>query len=102
MRRIIDEKRDVDAIFFSTGILALGGLHECSRRRWKVPDRIAVAGFGHDEVTDAANPSLTTIDVPRSKIGRLAAEMLLDRVTGAATKPSVVDVGFEIVARASA
>ena len=102
MRRIIEEKRDVDAIFFSTGILALGGLHECSRHGWKVPDRIAVAGFGHDEVTDAANPSLTTIDIPRSDIGRLAAEMLLDRVAGVPIESTMVDVGFEIVSRSSA
>jgi LacI family gluconate utilization system Gnt-I transcriptional repressor len=101
MRKIILDKLDVDAVFFSTGILGLGALHECRRHGWGVPGRVAIAGFGHDDVTDAANPSLTTVGIPRNEIGRLAAKMLLDRVMGVEIKKPIIDVGFEVLARSS-
>jgi LacI family transcriptional regulator, gluconate utilization system Gnt-I transcriptional repressor len=101
MRKLIEEKVDVDAVFCGTGILALGALHECRRQGWSVPGRVAIAGFGHNEITDAAIPSLTSIKIPRAEIGQRAAQLLLDRIAGADIPSPVVDLGFEIVARSS-
>jgi LacI family gluconate utilization system Gnt-I transcriptional repressor len=101
MRAIIAEKLDVDALFCGTGLLGLGALYECRQQGWAVPSRIAIAGFGHNEVTDSAIPSLTTVRIPRAEIGRLAADMLLSRINGQSVPAAVIDVGFEIVARDS-
>lgn len=101
MRRLIEERVDVDALFCGTSILALGALHECHKQGWSVPGRIAIAGFGDNEVTDAVTPSLTTIRIPRAEIGRLAAKLLLNRIAGVEIPSPIIDVGFELVAQSS-
>jgi DNA-binding LacI/PurR family transcriptional regulator len=45
-------------------------------------------------------PALSTVRVDRAAIGRYAAELILARIDGD-TSPKVVDVGFEIVDRAT-
>jgi LacI family gluconate utilization system Gnt-I transcriptional repressor len=92
----------VDAIFFSAGIMAIGGLMECQRRGWAVPGRLAIAGFDDNELAASTTPALTTVRVPRYDIGRRAAEVLVERLEGRTAGSSRTDVGFEIVARASA
>jgi LacI family gluconate utilization system Gnt-I transcriptional repressor len=44
---------------------------------------------------------LTTVRLPQPQIGARAAELLLDRIAGKPDEGSVVDMGFEIIARSS-
>ncbi|HEX7551173.1 MAG TPA: substrate-binding domain-containing protein [Candidatus Methylomirabilis sp.] len=49
-----------------------------------------------------AVPPLTTVRIPREEIGRLAGQMLVDRLAGKPVEPRVVDARFQIVGRESA
>jgi len=79
-------------------------MKDVARRGWSVPERVAIAGFDdqEEELAAEAVPPLTTVRIPREEIGRLADQMLVDRLAGKPVEPHVVDAGFEIVARASA
>jgi len=83
-------------------VRAIGALLECQRRAWKVPDRIAIAGFNDAGLGAWLVPALTTVRIPRAEIGRRAAQMILDRLEGRDIPDRVVDVGYEIVVRESA
>jgi len=91
---------DVDAIFFAGDVLAVGALFEAQRRGWKVPQRVAIAGFDDLDILQHTVPRLTCLRLPRLNIGRRSAEALLARLRGdeGATR---VDLGFEIVQRES-
>jgi LacI family gluconate utilization system Gnt-I transcriptional repressor len=99
---LIARDAKIDAVFFASDILAVGALLECLRRRWRVPDRIAVAGFDDQEIAAESLPPLTTVRVPRETIGRIAGEMLVSRFEGRAVESRIVDVGFQIITRQSA
>lgn len=92
---------DVDGIAFSNDALALGALFECQRRGIEVPGRLAILGFGDLDFSAWCTPALSTIRPPRREIGTAVAEHLLRRFDGAADAPATIDVGFELVARAS-
>jgi LacI family gluconate utilization system Gnt-I transcriptional repressor len=98
----LDRHPDVEAIFFASDVFAVGALLECLRQAWPVPQKVAIAGFGDQEIAREVVPSLSTVRIPREEIGRLAGQMLLDRLQGQAVKRKIVDVGFEIIDRASA
>lgn len=98
---LLEARPDVEAIFFANDILAIGALLECQRRGIRVPEDLAIAGFDDVELAAQVNPGLTTVRIPRYGIGREAARMLLRRLDGDTVAPSVVDLGFEIVARGS-
>lgn len=98
---LLDERPAVEAIFFANDILAIGALLECQRRRIRVPDDLALAGFDDVDLAAQVNPGLTTVRIPRYEIGRRAAEMMLQRIGGGRVEPPALDLGFEIVERAS-
>ncbi|BAN28045.1 LacI family DNA-binding transcriptional regulator [Caballeronia insecticola] len=98
LRRIIEARAGVDAIFCSSDLLALGVVAEARRLAIDIPGRIAVCGFGALEFTADTIPALTTVRVDGRRIGATAARCLIDRLDGA-TERTCVDVGFELVER---
>jgi len=47
-------------------------------------------------------PSLTTVAVPTTQIGKASARLILERLRGAQDTPGKLNLGFELVARESA
>jgi LacI family gluconate utilization system Gnt-I transcriptional repressor len=92
----------IDAVFCSSDMLALGVVVEAQARGIPVPQGIAVVGYGDLNFAADTVPPLTTVSVDGSAIGRLAARCIIDRAQGHPVADPVVDVGFSIVARASA
>lgn len=91
-----------EAIYFSNDVLALGALFECQRRGLRVPEDIAIAGFGDLDFAAHCVPSLTTTRPPREAIGRETAMILLGRFAGQEPARRVVDLGAELIVRRSA
>jgi len=73
---------ELDALICVSDELACGALYECQRRRIKVPDDLAIVGFGNSDVSRVCQPPLTTISIPHRKIGSEAAKALLARISG--------------------
>jgi LacI family gluconate utilization system Gnt-I transcriptional repressor len=89
-------------IFCSSDILAHGVIIEATARGLRIPEDIAVIGFGDQEFAADVEPPITTINVDREAFGRSAAESLLARLEGRANDQMAIDLGFEIVRRKSA
>jgi LacI family transcriptional regulator, gluconate utilization system Gnt-I transcriptional repressor len=73
---------DSDAIVFVSDLSAFGGLTECARRGIRVPDDIAIAGFGFYDVARVCVPTITTIDPHAAEIGSRAASLIAELVAG--------------------
>lgn len=99
--QIISAQPDVDAVFFCNDDLAQGALLAALRLGVAVPQRVAVAGF--NDLTGSAQmlPPLTTVRTPRAEIGEAAARMLLALMSGQAVASPCVDLGYELLVRAS-
>lgn len=91
----------IEAIYCSSDQLAQGVIVEALARGLRIPQDLAVCGFGDADFAAHMEPSLTTVQVDGAHIGKLAARMLLDRCRGEAVAEPVVDVGFRIVERGS-
>jgi LacI family gluconate utilization system Gnt-I transcriptional repressor len=99
---LLETRPETDAVFFSHDMAAAAAVMACQRRGIPVPDRVAIAGFGDFEIADQLVPRLTTVRVPRYRIGAEAARLIVDRLNGADASPRVRDLGFEIIRRESA
>jgi LacI family gluconate utilization system Gnt-I transcriptional repressor len=99
---LLARKPDVDAVFCSSDLLALGLITEAGARGLAVPQRLAVVGFGDLEFGAALEPALTTVHIKGAAIGRQAAQFIVDRAEGRDVAQRVVDIGFHIVQRRSA
>ncbi|PWC32924.1 LacI family DNA-binding transcriptional regulator [Azospirillum sp. TSO35-2] len=89
------------AIQCSSDAMAHGVVLEAQARGLAVPGDIAVIGFGDLDFAAYMSPPLSTVRIDRFAIGRLAAEALLTRLAGHPVARKVVDVGFDIVERAT-
>jgi LacI family gluconate utilization system Gnt-I transcriptional repressor len=92
---------DLDAIICPTDIVAAGVLFECGRRGWKVPDRLAVAGWGDYEIASEITPGITTVQPHAYEMGQNAMSLIIERATGNARQHMTIDTGFHIVERDS-
>jgi LacI family gluconate utilization system Gnt-I transcriptional repressor len=99
--QIVKQRPDVDAVFFCNDDLAQGALLAALRLGIAVPQRVAVAGFNDLTGSDQMLPPLTTVRTPRAEIGHAAARMLLALMNGDAVASPGVDLGYELVVRAS-
>ncbi len=99
--QVIRNQPDVDAIFFCNDDLAQGALLAALRLGVAVPQRVAVAGFNDLTGSDQMLPALTTVRTPRAEIGHAAARMLLALMNGETVAAPCVDLGYELVVRAS-
>lgn len=102
LHKLLEKHPETDAIVFGSDTLAVGALMEAQRRGLRVPEDIAITGFGDVEIAKETVPSLTTVRTPRRELGRLCAEVLLQKIAGTYEGPRVIDRGFEIVRRQSA
>ena len=93
---------DIDAVFCSSDLLALGVMTEAQARGIAAPGQLAVVGFGDLEFAADLHPALTTVRIDGEAIGRQAAQFIVDRAEGREVAQRVVDVGFSIIDRQSA
>jgi LacI family transcriptional regulator, gluconate utilization system Gnt-I transcriptional repressor len=101
LAELLQQDPKIRAVCCSSDGLAQGVLVEATARGLRVPQDLAVCGFGDADFAAHLHPSLTTVRIDGAAIGRLAAQLIVDRCAGKAIAHPVVDIGFSIVERES-
>ncbi|WP_425824988.1 LacI family DNA-binding transcriptional regulator [Streptomyces fractus] len=105
-RTLLERAPETDALFALGDALALGalrGLHDIGRR---VPEDIAVVGFGNVVQAAYSTPTLSTIDPGREELAERAVSLLADLAEAHAKnapgpRPRHHTVGFRLIERES-
>lgn len=95
----------VDAVYCSSDTLAHGVMVEAQQRNIRIPEDMAVIGFGDLDFSEYTLPPITTIRVNGAEIGRRAAMALLTRMNADESNEvqgGVIDTGFAVIERESA
>ncbi|WP_245155729.1 LacI family DNA-binding transcriptional regulator [Paracoccus ravus] len=104
LARLLAEQADDTAdtaIFCSSDVIAHGIMIEAQSRGLSVPGDLGVMGFGDQEFAADLNPALTTIRIDRAALGARAAEAMMARIDGREDVERRIDIGFEVIDRAS-
>jgi LacI family transcriptional regulator len=106
MRRLLALPQPPAAVFAGNDLMAIGALLAVQEAGRRVPEDVAVVGY--DDIPEAAvtRPALTTVAVPKYEMGRAAATLLLNRMSGAGPpapqQPQQVELPHRLVVRESA
>lgn len=102
-KEILAGKEKFTALFAFNDISAIGAIRALEENDKRVPKDISVLGF--DDIYAAAfhNPALTTVRQPLFEMGKLAAQMLLQKISdqNANHFPQTVSVEPELIVRSS-
>lgn len=101
LTQLLAQSPEVDGIFCSSDLLALGVLTEAAARGLAVPERLSVVGFGDLAFAGDTHPALSTVRIDGTGIGRQAARFIVDRAAGRSVDDKVVDLGFQVIERGS-
>lgn len=104
-RRCFSEMRRLekmpDVVICGSDHLALGMIVEAQNAGLKVPDDLAVMGFGNSAIAGEMRPTITTVDIDGARIAREAMAAIARYQEGQDLSSRTVDVGFRLIARES-
>lgn len=91
------------ALFCFNDISALGAIRALRETGLRVPQDVSVVGFDDIQAAAFQNPGLTTVRQPLRKMGKIAAETVLNRIQfgKTATHADQITVEAELIVRAS-
>ncbi|HEX4227111.1 MAG TPA: LacI family DNA-binding transcriptional regulator [Bryobacteraceae bacterium] len=95
-REILQSGFHPTAVICTNDFMALGVLHELREAGLQIPREISVTGFDNIKLGEISAPSLTTLHIPRARIGQLMFQLLREgqESTGEAGKELVIDPEF--------
>ena len=99
--RTLRQKGDIDAVFFTSDVFAVGAILACKDLGIEVPGQLGIAGFHDLEIGRVVSPTLTTVQVPALEMGRTAGNMMLARLAGTRLPNRRQNLGFSIISRES-
>lgn len=104
-RRVFAEIRRLetqpDVVVCGSDYLAMGLIVEAQAAGLRIPEEMAVVGFGNAAVAGEMRPTITTVDIDGRRIAREAITALIRRTRGEEGERRI-DVGFRLIARESA
>ena len=95
----LDERPDV--VVCGSDWIAQGLIVEAQAAGIRVPDQLAVTGFGNLRMAGDMRPTITSVDVDGARIAREVMRVLRARAAGQDVETRI-DVGFRVIARESA
>jgi LacI family transcriptional regulator len=98
---LCDEQRLPEAIIAANNLVAVGAMVELRRRGLRVPEDVGLACFGEIELASLLEPFLTVVREPAYEVGRIAMELLDERIRGSKAPPIQKVLPVELVARRS-
>ncbi|HKM82264.1 MAG TPA: LacI family DNA-binding transcriptional regulator [Candidatus Acidoferrum sp.] len=89
------------ALFAYNDISAIGAMRDFQQAGLRVPQDVSVVGFDDITLASYSIPPITTVRQPLMKMGRIAAQTLLDRIEDRAPFVPEIAIEPELAVRAS-
>lgn len=96
-KALLSQNDKIDTILCATDTIALGAIKYLNENGIKIPDDIAVAGFGESKPSSILSPSLTTVHFYYRECGIEGATFLLDKISSPDIPNKSMKLGFEII-----
>ena len=99
--RLIDDPTPPTAVLFSNEDLAVAAIERLWSRGLRVPDDVSVVSNDNLDVAKSPRVAMTTVVQNWFEMGKVAAEILLDRLTNPHSRPTQVQLHPRFIERAS-
>jgi LacI family transcriptional regulator len=80
MLQLLSLENRPDAVYVAGDYAALGALQVLNEKKIRVPEEIALVGFGNEPFSSMVTPSITSIEQHSEEIGKQAAYVFLEHI----------------------
>ncbi len=101
MKEFLNRQNSITAVFAANDQMAIGAIKAIKEAGLNIPKDIAVIGFDNIFVGTLISPSLTTINVPRYKIGHEAVKLIVNSIKSEKFTKNSVNLECNLVKRKS-
>ena len=102
MMEILERGEPLAPCYFADNdMIALGAMKAFQSRGLSIPEDVAIVGFDNLPMCGFVNPSLTTVNVPKSYMGEMAVGRLADLMAAKRFVPIKLEVQTNLVKRQS-
>lgn len=101
MKQLLGIKDPPTGIFAINDMVAIGAVKAIEEKKLRIPKDIAVAGFDDIPLASIVKPSLTTVVQPKYEMGRIASEVLINRIEKRIQEPQRIILKTRLVVRES-
>jgi DNA-binding LacI/PurR family transcriptional regulator len=101
MRTLLSDSVRPIAVFVANDLAAIGALEVLNVAGLDVPGELSVVGYDNTALAAGHRSGLTTVDQPRHDMGRMAAELILQRISEDRATVRHVVLSPKLVARES-
>jgi DNA-binding LacI/PurR family transcriptional regulator len=100
-RALLDSGFGPTAIVCVNDVMAVGALRELRERGIRVPEDMSVTGFDNVKLSEFCFPALTTVHIPRDRIGHIICDCLIPNPGKPALKEHEIVIDPEFILRDS-
>jgi LacI family transcriptional regulator len=100
-RHLISIGAEFSAVVAGNDLLALGCLEVMQELGMRVPEDVSITGYDDFRFLDRMQPALTTVRIPKYKMGAQATQILLEMTDNEVNTPMVVKLKSELIVRGS-
>ncbi|KZE39010.1 LacI family transcriptional regulator [Bhargavaea cecembensis] len=78
--KLLTRSRKISALFILNDLMTIGTISKLKEMNLLIPDDVAIIGFGDFPSAEIIDPPVTNIIQPPEQIGRIAFDILLDKI----------------------
>lgn len=99
--KLLNNSRDFTAIFCPNDITSIGIMKALQENNLRIPKDVSLISIDDIDLVQYITPMLTTVHIPISEMGEMAAKILIDRIEGGHHLPMKISLPFYITTRES-
>lgn len=101
MLQLLQQPHRPTAMFAASDMMAFSAMRAVNEQKLRIPEDIAFIGLDNIELSEYTTPPLSSIDIPKYEMGRVAARTMLDFLNGVYRLPFKMFLPYEIIVRQS-
>ena len=102
MKEIIRSKEKLaSAYFVDNDLIALGAMKALKEFGYRIPEDIAIVGFDNIPASSIVEPSLSTINVPKTYMGEVVVKRIVERINNPKSLPQKIQINTTLIPRRS-
>ena len=94
-------EKPADCYFADNDLIAIGAIQAMKEAGYHIPEDVAVVGFDDMPACEYMSPPLTTVMVPKTQLGEIAATRIILLAEGKRPDPVKIEVNVRLIKRKS-